>query len=441
MPKWIAAAAAVFVAGVAFAVRNKPPAPDAPFAPSAPSPAQPAPKFRTGRADAALVKRLVAANTDFGFRLFSRLVAKNMGENVFFSPYSVTSALAMTYNGATDETEQAMAKTLGITGMPLADVDRAHAQLAMSLLKPDKDIRLNVANSLWGSKGLAFKPEFLQDNRDYFGAEIATVDFTQPQAAADRINGWVHAQTEGKINNLVKPESLTDKTALQLVNAVYFQGVWLHRFDPDTTKDAPFTLADGSKVATPMMHGAGQEDYRYLSGKDFQAVRLPYGTDPFSEGRFAMYVFLPNRPDGLPAWLKRLTPEAWDGCLKEMKPTGGTVVLPKFHVEYEAEMSRPLAEMGMNIAFDPYRARFRRMLDNQVYIKRVDHKALLEVDEKGTVAAASTSVQMELTSLVIRRHPFKMVVDHPFFCAIRYDETGEVLFMGAVWRPDNRDGP
>jgi serpin B len=327
-----------------------------------------------------------------------------------------------------------MAKAMGLDGMSLADVDRAHAQLTTSLLRPDKDIHLSIANSLWGAKEVTFRPEFLQHNRDYFGAEVATLDYTRSEGAADRINGWVRKQTQGKIDHLVQAGNLTPDTVLMLVNAVYFQGDWQLPFDSEATADRPFTLADGTTRNIPMMRRAEPEEYRYLRGAGFQAVRLPYKSG--SGKRLAMYVFLPDGAAGLAAWLRSLTPERWDAWLGKMQPRQGSVVMPKFKAEYEAELSQPLSDLGMGEMFRQGRAEFGRMTaSGSVYIKRVDHKAILEIDESGTVAAAATSVQAMEASAPAYADAFTMVVDHPFFCAIRDDATGEVLFMGAIWRP------
>jgi serpin B len=419
----IAAAAVILLVGLgAYALMNRADAPPPPL------------NLKTGQDDPALVKHLVAANTAFGFRLFARLSADGDGENVFFSPYSVASALTMTWNGASGVTTRAMAKAMGLDGMSLADVDRAHAQLTTSLLRPDKDIHLSIANSLWGAKEVTFRPEFLQDNRDYFGAEVATLDYTRSEGAADRINGWVRKQTQGKIDHLVQAGNLTPDTVLMLVNAVYFQGDWQLPFDSDATADRPFTLADSTTRNIPMMRRAEPEEYGYLRGAGFQAVRLPYRSG--SGKSLAMYVFLPDDAGGLAAWLRSMTPERWDAWIGKMQPRQGSVVMPKFKAEYEAELSQPLSDLGMGEMFRQGRAEFGRMTaSGSVYIKRVDHKAILEIDESGTVAAAATSVQAMEASAPEYADAFTMVVDHPFFCAIRDDATGEVLFMGAIWRP------
>ena len=217
-----------------------------------------------------------------------------------------------------------------------------------------------------------------------------------------------------------------------LINAVYFKGRWTAEFDKKLTQDQDFHLADGSVKSHPMMRR--EDKYRYLKTDDLQAIRLPYGED-----RFALYVFLPRSEQSLAEFVGQLTPETLDDRLMQMHRRKGEIVLPKFKHEYEQNLNTVLGALGMDIAFDPGRADFYRMLDSPIdmafYISEVLHKTFVEVNEEGTEAAAVTSVRMTLTAMA-PEDDFQMTVDRPFFYMIRDDETGAVLFMGVVTDPE-----
>ncbi len=381
------------------------------------------------------VQQISNANADFGFRLFAEMQKAQPNGNVFFSPYSVSSALTMTLNGANSDTLVQMGRTLSLKKIPLENVNRGYEALNMRLKTPGEGVRMNVANSLWANQNLTFIDSFLNDNQKSFNAEVANLNFGNSRAAADRINGWVNKQTQGKIDNLVKPDSLSNMTAMVLVNAIYFQGDWSYPFEKAATKDEPFQLVGRQTVSVPMMRRAKMEKYGYMKGEGFQAVRLPYGSPKPRESRFSLYVFLPDRQDGLRDLLNTLSAENWDSWRRQMRPTEGTVILPKFKMQYESELNKALTALGMGIAFDREKADFSGMLRQKAFISKVNHKAVLEVDEKGSTAAAATSVEMGLLSVMPARKPFTMKVDHPFFLAIVEESTGQILFMGAVWNP------
>jgi serpin B len=234
----------------------------------------------------AVDSRLIAANNDFGFRLFAQLVEQDTGKNVFVSPSSIAIALAMTYNGAAGTTQQAMAQTLGLEGLSLQEVNEANAALLAMLQSPDPQVQLAIANSLWAQMGLTFQPNFMQKNKDFYQAEVTNLDFTHP-SAPPTINGWVKEKTNGKIKELIKPEDCTANTVLILLNAIYFKGIWTVQFAKAKTKQGIFTLLDGSPKQVPLMSQSGR--YRYYEGENFQAVSLPYG-----KGRISLYIFLPG---------------------------------------------------------------------------------------------------------------------------------------------------
>lgn len=368
--------------------------------------------------------RLVAANLRFGFKLFSQLLRREQDGNLFISPSSVSLALAMTYNGASGETKQAMARTLEINGMSLPELNRANADLRTLLENPDSNVRLEIANSLWARRGISFNPDFLQRNQTFYGARVTDLDFQDPQAPAT-INTWVKQNTEGKISQII--ERLQSDDVLFLINAIYFKGAWTHQFDQRSTIEKPFTLANGQRKQHPMMVNRSQ--YRYYETDQFQAVSLPYGNN-----RVSMYVFLPKPGSNLAEFYKTLTPENWQRWIAQFRSQPGLVQIPRFKLEYGVELKDALSALGMEVAFDPNRASFKELSAVPTQIDQVKHKTFVEVNEAGTEAAAATSVGVVATSAPIGE-PFTMTVDRPFFCAIRDNQTGTMLFMGSITDP------
>jgi serpin B len=374
-------------------------------------------------------ERLTAATSKFAFKLYDQVLKQRSDKNVFISPASVLLALAMTYNGAEGETRESMAHVLELEGMSLEEVNRAAADLKSALDAADPKVQLKIANSLWARNGFPVKPAFIQRNKDYYGAEVASLDFASPAAPAT-INSWVSKNTEGKIEKIV--DRIDSATILFLINAIYFKGQWQFSFEKEKTRDDVFRLASGSQKRLPMMFQSGR--FLYQRGKDFQAIALPYGA-----GRMSMYVFLPDEHTTLDQFERNLSPENWQKWMNTFRLAPGDLRLPRFKVEYEAELNDTLKALGMTEAFDPLRANFSGIAEpsagNRLFISQVKHKALAEVNEEGTVAAAVTSVTVTMTSAQAPQEPFIMKVDRPFFFAIRDNGTGLVLFMGSVADP------
>ena len=370
--------------------------------------------------------RLASANTRFGFKLFDQLAKQDAGKNIFISPSSVALTLAMIYNGARSETQQAMATTLELQGMSLPEINQANATLRALLVSADPKVQLNVANSLWTRKGLAFKPEFMQRNRDFYAAEISDLDFAAPNAP-QKINDWVNRKTNGKINKIV--DQIPGDAVLYLLNAIYFRGFWAAPFDKAKTKDGQFTLLSGAKKKILLMSQNGR--FRYFENEKFQAINLPYDA-----GRMSMYVFLPAKNSSLKNFQADLSATNFESWVAQLRSAEGNIALPRFKLEYEIVLNNTLKALGMATAFDPQRANFGEMYAKSagpnVFIGEVKHKTFVEVNEEGTEAAAVTSGGMHVTSYV---PPFSMTVDRPFFCAILDNQTGTILFMGAIVEP------
>jgi serpin B len=371
---------------------------------------------------------MAPAYSAFGFNLYREILKEQPGKNIFISPASVGFALAMTYNGAEGGTAEAMASVLGFAGRSREAVNGADSLLIRRTNEPLKGVELSVANSLWARQGLTFEKKFLGRNERSYGAEVRSIDFANPEAAA-QINGWVAGKTKDKITEIV--DRIDAESILFLINAVYFKGAWTKEFDKSTTHEGDFHVPGGAVKKLPLMRQGG--DYRYLRGDGFQAASLPYGG-----GRMSMYVFLPDSLTGLDEFHAKLSAGAWDEWMKSFAVKNGQIVLPRFKLEFAAKLKEALISLGMGVAFDGAGANFRGMIAHpgqNAYISDVAHKTFVEVNEEGTEAAAVTSVEMRLTSVSEPEKPFEMIVDHPFFFAIRDNETGLILFMGSIVNP------
>ena len=364
------------------------------------------------------VEEIVSANNSFGLNLLQKLVEKNMSENIFMSPTSLAMALSMTYNGASGDTKEAMARVLELQGISLEEVNQASAALMEKLRNLGEDIRLDMANSMWAREGEEFKADFLKQNEEFYGAKVSALDFTDPRAPSI-IDAWVREKTGGKIEEIV--EEIPGGVILYLINAVYFKGAWAVKFDRQYTRERDFTLLDGSKKKVPMMM-TGSKEFKYLEGDNFDAVGLPYG-----DGSVSMYIFVPHRESSLEELYGELTTGNWDDWMSRFQQSEITVVMPLFNLEYEIVLNDALANLGMGIAFNSVKADFSRMCSGRVWIDQVKQKTFLEVNEEGTEAAAATSVSM-------KKGP-GIYVDRPFFCAIRDNDTGAILFMGSIVEP------
>jgi serpin B len=370
--------------------------------------------------------KLVTANTRFGFKLFSQLVQSSAAahKNIMISPTSVATALSMVYNGAASTTQQAIAKTLELPDLNLTALNQANATLATALQTADPEVTLNIANSLWGNAGFSFNPDFLQRNQKFYNAEITSLDFASA-AAVGQINAWVSRNTNGKITRIV--ERISPQQTLFLLNAVYFKGNWTVPFDPNQTKEHPFTRSDGSQKSHPLMSQQGS--YAYYETDQFQAISLPYGNQHLS-----MYIFLPRPQSSLSQFYQSLNAETWNTWMQQFRKQRGSIQLPKFKFEYENTLNQALTALGMGVAFTG-EADFSQISQSATQISEVKHKTFIEVNEAGTEAAAATSIAMSRAAMPVSQ-PFQMTVDRPFFCAIRDHQTGTLLFVGAVEDPE-----
>lgn len=376
--------------------------------------------------ETAMKPDLAAASNAFGFDLFQQLQRQAENQNVFFSPLSVSVALAMTYNGAAGETKNAMARALKLEGAGLDELNLASADLLNALKSADPKIELAIANSLWAREGVRFKEDFLARNRQFFGAEISALDFKNPQSVAT-INRWVSANTKGKIDKIL--DQIAQDQVLFLINAVYFKGLWQTKFDKALTQTRPFHLLGGRQKQTPMMAQSGS--YLYHRGDKFQAVSLPYG-----QGGVSLYLFLPDQKSSLDEFLKGFSHRKWEEWINSFNDTPGDLKLPRFKLDYESSLNNALKALGLGTAFSQSEADFSGMrAEWGLFLSEVKHKAVVEVNEEGTEAAAATSVGVGITSVEAPPQRFTFTADRPFLMAIRDSQTGAILFMGAVMEP------
>ena len=363
------------------------------------------------------VSSVASANTRFGFKLLQDLREREAGGNIFISPLSISIALTMTYNGAVGETERAMAEVLEIDGLDLDTINNANASLRTNLENPDPKVEVSIANSIWSRQGVDFNDDFLERNRTFFGAEIASLDFSSPQATKI-INEWVDTNTNGKIEKIV--DRINPQTLLFLINAIYFKGSWQDEFDESMTRSGAFHLPNGGEKRVQMMRREGE--YPYFRGENFEVTSLPYG-----DGRMSMYIFLPDRDTNLNKFLRDLNAENWEQWISQLQDRRQTMMLPRFKLEYEVSLNDTLEALGMGIAFGGG-ADFSGM-GPSLFISEVKHKTFVEVNEEGTEAAAVTAV------VGVKSLPPAFRVDRPFFFAIYDTETETILFMGTVTEP------
>ncbi len=373
---------------------------------------------------------LVEGNNAFAVQLYGRL--RNQNGNLFFSPESISTALAMAYAGARGDTASEMAKTLHFT-LPPQQLDPAMGALLSDLNAAHAGYQLSVANALWAQRGYTFLPDFIKLMNNDYGAGLNQVDFRgSTEAARLTINHWVAQKTANKIQDLLQPGTLSPSTRLVLTNAIYFKGDWQTQFDKAQTKEEDFHLSPAQTKKAPLMHREGA--FNYFNGGTFQALEIPYKGNELS-----MVVLLPNDPGGLPALEHSLSASSMQQWLHQLAPVPKVIVtMPKFKATQQFELGGTLAAMGMPQAFTAS-ANFSGMTGNRdFFISAVIHKAYIDVNEEGTEAAAATSVTMRAMAIRAPNPPPPVFrADHPFVFLIRDHASNSILFMGRMADPAN----
>ena len=375
---------------------------------------------------------LVDGNSVFALNLYQLL--KNKDGNLFYSPYSISEALAMTYSGARTETEKQMASAMQY----LIGQEKLHSvfnYLDLELAKrgqgakgiDQKGFRLNLINAIWGQKDFKFRTEYLDLLAQHYGAGLRILDFIKAaEPSRQTINQWVNDQTEGKIKDLLPQGSVNELTRLVLTNAIYFNAAWASQFEKGATTEGKFTLLNGTQITVSMMRQ--MKSFGYSDGDSYQAVQLPYDGNELS-----MVILLPEL-NQFKTFEASLTGKKINQIIQSLQGNQVELAMPKFKIEAEFGLNGALKQLGMQDAFDPNKADFSGMNgNNDLYITDVVHKAFVSVDEAGTEAAAATGVVVGTTSMPVDIKV--MNIDHPFIFFIRDIQTGTILFMGRVINP------
>ncbi len=409
-------------AGVPLPAPTAPPAEPMPTATSAETPGSAGKPRAPQRLDPAFLR----AVNEFALELTVQLGRQDAGQNVFLSPANVAIALAMTANGARGETLQSMLSALNLNTLDLETVNSNFAALQALLVRDEPGATIAIANALWARAGVAFNADFLQRTQGFYDARIEALDFDQPDAPKT-INEWVRRQTNDKIPAVV--ERIPEEIILLLMSAIYFNGKWETPFNPEFTQDRPFYLLNGTTKELPTMYRS--DDFEYLKGDGFQAVRLPY-----AGGGVRMVIILPDADRTLAQLTDQLSIENWESWREQFSVKEGQLYLPRFTTRYDKQLNQALSAMGMTEAFDDGRADFSGMrpVPPALFISQVRHVAYVDVNEAGTEAAAVTSVEMGITS-AMPTETFLMQVDRPFFFAIEETSTGSILFTGLITEP------
>ena len=372
-------------------------------------------------------KELAKNNNDFAFDMFAKLQETQKG-NLFFSPYSISEALVMTYAGAKGETKSQMATALHFD----SDESKLHTTfnaLDLHLNYNSDDYTLSVANSLWPQKDYTFLKSYLDTIKLNYGADLKLLDYANDtDGSRQTINRWVEEKTEDRIKNLIPKDSLSPLTRLVLVNAIYFKGQWIDKFEAYNTKDETFTLEDGSTITTPLMQQSSH--FKYSESETYQSIELNY------EGfRTSMVVVLPK--EGLTLNLYNDIKESYNKIIDEATSKKVNLKLPKFEFATDVyNLKKPFKALGMIDAFGD-NADFSAMTGRpELSIGKIVHKAFIKVDENGSEAAAATAVIMAPTSMPpVEEEPVDMFVNRPFIFFIKDRESGQILFMGVIKEP------
>ncbi|MGB9675429.1 MAG: serpin family protein [Candidatus Nanoarchaeia archaeon] len=372
------------------------------------------------------IQEVVNANNQFAFELYSEL-SKAQDGNIFYSPYSIFAALAMTYEGARGQTAEEMKS---VFHFPENDILRPNfAAIYNNINKGYRDYELRTGNALWVQQDYSLLKDYMSRVEKYYGGKAANVDFVkETEKSRQTINSFIEEQTNNKIKELIPPDILNPSTILVLTNAIYFKGTWVWEFDPKDTQEMDFKINSTNVVKVPMMHmKPDKARFNYADLGDLQILELPY-----KGKKISMLILLPT--ENLSNIESSLTAEKLSEYKKQMQETELDIYLPKFEFNTKYFMKNTLSALGMPTAFT-YSADFTGMSPTGgLYIREVIHQAYVKVDEKGTEAAAATAVVME--KAFVLRNIFR--ADHPFIFIIQEKETGNILFMGRVIDPTKK---
>ncbi|MBN1926157.1 MAG: serpin family protein [Prolixibacteraceae bacterium] len=367
-------------------------------------------------------KQLVEADNEFGIDIFKKILTEE-DENFTISPLSISLALAMTYNGAEGETKTAMEEAMRLSGLTTDEINQSYQSLVAALLEVDPKVTLETAQSIWYRMGYNVLDSFKEVNETYYDAEVNELDFGRSDAK-DIINGWIEDKTHDKIKNMIS--EVNNQYVMFLINAIYFNGEWSHKFDKKDTYKGSFFQEDGNIIEVDIM--AKTDSVNYQSNELFSAIEMPYG-----QGNFNMVVLLPNGDKTCNDIAGELTPESWKQWMDAFNPVSELeIMFPKFKAEYKIKLNDILSYMGMGIAFGGG-ADFSGINGyGGIWIDYVQHNTFIDVSEKGTEAAAATVVAMLETAMPSSP---QFHANRPFIYAITEKETGAILFVGRINEP------
>jgi len=376
------------------------------------------------RAISASEQAVVAASNNFAFNLMQKIEQQEAG-NYFISPLSVSYALAMTANGAGGNTEQEIRQVLDFGDLTRQDMNQAFRELSGFLLGLDQKTKLEIANSIWFKNDLEVKPTFQNDMEKYYEAGVKGLDFSD-QAAVNTINEWISDKTEGKINDVL--QSIPPEAVMYLINALYFKADWRYQFEESKTQKDDFYTPEGV-IQVDMMESEGAK-LNYFQNDFMQLIDIPYGN-----GQFSMSIIMPHAQDEIENLAEQFNLDNFNDWVSEADTITTKLFLPKFKLEYKTSLNQPLQDLGIKQAFTN-KAEFPDLFENELplEISKVIHQTFLEIDEKGSEAAAVTVVEIGVTSIG-GGQPAAIRVNKPFILVIREKHSNTLLFMGKILNP------
>ncbi len=372
-------------------------------------------------------KEVVEGNNKFAFNIFKEISKDENNKNVFISPLSISMALTMTYNGAKENTKAEMNKVLGYEGMSDDKINNSYKILHSYLENIDENVKLNLSNSIWIREGQNINKEFININKDIFGAKVDNLDFSK-SSSVDKINNWIEKSTNNMIKDMLKGP-IDGDVIMYLINAIYFKGQWQEPFDTNNNIIGKFTNSKGEKSEIDFMRKVAADDKTFYGEKDdFKAIKMPYDS-----GKVSMYAVLPKEGLNIDNFINNLDMNKWNSIKESIgkEQEAVNVSFPKFEIEYGAkELKEPLAALGMKDIFSD-RANLSGIREG-ICVSSVLHQGKIEVNEKGSEAAAATIVEVRETAMPIINDPKEFIADRPFVFIIEDEESGTILFMGKL---------
>lgn len=365
--------------------------------------------------------RFLEGNQRFTFDIFKELNREDQNQSIFISPFSISTALSMTYQGAGGATKEGMAEALNYIGIEMETLNDSYRKLLAYLENIDDQVQLNISNSIWAREGGGFNEDFLDVNKDVFDAYVTELDFSRADAA-DIINTWIEDATEGKIDKMLQPP-IPGNVVMYLINAIYFKGEWTEKFDENRSFEGSFHTEEGQIRDITMM--SRNETTEYGEGDGFKVVRLPYGN-----GKTAMYSILPDENTSINDFIEAMDADKWREIRESISEEEDVVLrIPRFKIEYGIKtLTDSLIQLGMGEAFNE-KADFSNIRPG-IFIEDVLHKAVIDVNEEGSEAAAATVVIMAESAVM---DPTTFIADRPFLFIIADDASDTILFIGKLF--------